>query len=58
MVEPTHHDVEHIAPKTGTWNTRLLNWIQGRWSPDRDDVINNDKINKLSAYYFFGNYSM
>jgi hypothetical protein len=33
-------------------------WIKVRWSPDRDDILNNDKPNKYSAYYWFRNSSL
>lgn len=30
--------------------------MAGRWSVDRDDILNNDKPNKYAAYYWFKNY--
>ena len=39
-------------------NERILMWIASKWAVDRDDVMNNDKPNKYSAYYWFQNYSV
>lgn len=39
------------------FNERLYQWIQSKWQVDRDDILNNDKPNKYSAYYWFQNYS-
>jgi hypothetical protein len=52
---PTQEDIDHQLPKKITFNLRLNQWISGRWAVDRDDVLCNDKVNKLSAYYWFGN---
>lgn len=35
------------------FNERLMAWIAGRWAVTRDDVLQNDKVNKYSAYYWF-----
>ena len=45
-------------PKKGTMNERFHKWLNGIWPVDRDDILENDKVNKYSAYYWFGNYSL
>jgi hypothetical protein len=37
---------------------RFHMWLSGRWSPDRDDILQNDKVNKFSAYNFFATQTM
>jgi hypothetical protein len=37
-------------------NEKFHQWVAGRWSVDRDDILNNDKPNKYSAYFWFKNY--
>lgn len=58
FVKPTQHDLDHQIPTKPNWLIRLNIWLYTRWNPDRDNVINNVKVNKLSAYYWFGNYSL
>ncbi len=56
--EPTVEELAYQLPKKGVFNERVHQWIKARWSPDRDDILNNDKPNKYSAYYWFRNYSL
>lgn len=50
--------MEAQLPKKGTFNERFHQWVAGKWAVDRDDILDNDKVNKYSAYYWFGNYSL
>lgn len=54
---PTQEELDHQLPKKGIINEKFHQWVAGRWAVDRDDVLNNDKPNKYSAYYWFQNYS-
>ena len=55
---PTEEDIKFQFPEKGRWQQKLFHWISGKWQVDRDDVLCNDKVNKFSAYYWFGNYSL
>merc|ERR1719181_2221635 len=39
-------------------NEKIHMTIAGRWQPDRDDVLDNTKVNKFSAYHHFGTNGM
>ena len=52
---PTQEDLDYQLPKRGVMNEKLHKWIAGRWAVDREDILDNDKLNKYSAYYWFGN---
>jgi len=54
---PTQEELDYQLPKKGIINEKFHQWVAGRWAVDRDDVLNNDKPNKYSAYYWFQNYS-
>ena len=54
---PTKEEIEYQLPRKGIFNEKIHQWIAGRWAVDRDDVLNNDKPNKYSAYFWFRNYS-
>lgn len=51
---PSPHDIDFQLPKKGTLNEKFHAWLQGRWAVDRDDVLDNTKYNKYSAYHLFG----
>jgi hypothetical protein len=51
-------NIDHNYPKKGIMNEHAHQWLAGRWSPDRDDILDNTKVNKYSAYHAFANYSM
>jgi hypothetical protein len=55
---PTQEDLDYQLPKQGIMNERFHKWLNGIWAVDRDDVLDNDKVNKFSAYYWFGNSPM
>jgi len=55
---PTQHDIEYQLPKKGTLNESIHMWINSKWAVDRDDVLDNTKYNKLSAYHFFRSQSV
>ena len=42
-----------MLPKKGIFSERAMQWINGRWAVDRDDILENDKPNKYSATYWF-----
>ena len=50
---PTKEEIEYQLPKHGNFNEKIHQWIAGKWAVDRDDILNNDKPNKFSAYYWF-----
>ena len=51
---PSQTDMDYQLPKKGIFNEKLHQWIQGKWAVDRDEVLDNTKVNKYSAYYHFG----
>jgi hypothetical protein len=55
---PHQEDLDYQLPKKPMFNEKFSAWISGRWAVDRDDILNNDKVNKYSAYYWFQNYSL
>ena len=52
---PTQEDIDYQLPKRGVINEKFHKWLAGRWAVDRDDILDNDKVNKFSAYYWWGN---
>ena len=52
---PTQADLDYQLPKKGIFNDKWQQWLSGRWQVDRDDILDNDKVKKNSAYYWFGN---
>lgn len=52
--QPSQHDIDYQLPKKGTANESIHQWIAGRWAVDRDDVLDNTKYNKMSAYHVWG----
>lgn len=52
--QPSQHDIEYQLAKKGIANERIHQWIAGKWAVDRDDILDNTKYNKYSAYHFFG----
>ena len=52
---PGAHDVAFQLPKKGTRNEWFHMWLQGKWNPIQDEKLDNSKVNRYSAYYFFGN---
>lgn len=52
--EPAPHDMDYELPKKPIFNETLHQWINGKWAVDRDDVLDNTRQNKYSAYYQFG----
>ena len=51
---PSPGDLGYQAPKHGTLDEKLAQWIAGRWAVDRDDELDNTKVNKYSAYHVLG----
>ena len=51
---PSDEDMAYQLPKKGIFNEHLHMWIAGKWAVDRDEVLDNTKINKYSAYHHFG----
>ena len=54
---PSDADAAYELPSHPNLNERLHAWIYARWAVDRDDVLDNTKVNKYSAYHFFATYS-
>jgi len=54
---PSDADIAHELPSEPILNEKLHAWIYGRWPVDRDDVLDNTKVNRYSAYYFFATYA-
>lgn len=52
--QPSQHDIEYQLPKKGILNEKIHQWIAGRWAVDRDDILDNTKYNKYSAYHHLG----
>jgi hypothetical protein len=51
-------DFDHNIPKRYQPNDVFLAWISPRFPVDRlSDKLVNDKVNKYSAYYWWGNLS-
>ena len=55
---PSQGDLGYQAPKHGTLDEKLAQWIAGRWAVDRDDELDNTKVNKYSAYHVLGTQAM
>ena len=45
--------MDYQLPKTGIFNEHFHQWLSGRWAVDRDEVLDNTKHNKYSAYAQF-----
>ena len=50
---PAPHDIAYQLPKEGILNEKFHQWVAGKWAVDRDEVLDNTKANKYSAYYHF-----
>jgi hypothetical protein len=52
---PTKEDLEKQLPFNDILNDRFLFWVNGKFPVDRlSDKLINDKVNKYSAYYYYG----
>ena len=51
---PSQTDIDYQLPKKGILNEKIHMWIASKWMVDRDEVLDNTKMNKYSAYYHFG----
>ena len=51
---PSPNEVAYELPKEAIFNEKLHQWISGKWAVDRDEVLDNTRANKYSAYYHFG----
>ena len=47
--------MDYQLPKKGILNEKIQMWVNGKWAVDKDDVLDNTKPNKYSAYFHFGN---
>ncbi len=56
--QPTQEEIDHELPKKPILNDRILMWIHARWAVDRDDILQNDKVKKYSAYHWFSTYPL
>lgn len=54
---PSDAEVAYELPSEPNLNEKLHAWINGHWAVDREDVLDNTKVNKYSAYHFFATYS-
>ena len=52
--EPSPGDVAFQLPQKPIFNERFHQWVAGKWAVDRDEILDNTKANKYSAYYHFG----
>ena len=50
---PSEHDMDYQLPKQGIFNEHFHQWLSGKWAVDRDEVLDNTKTNKYSAYAMF-----
>ena len=50
---PSQADIDYQLPQKGILNEKIHAWIAGKWAVDRDEVLTNDKVQKLSAYHMF-----
>ena len=50
---PSDTDKAYQLPQKGIFNEKLHQWIAGKWYVERDDILDNTKVNKYSAYYHF-----
>ena len=51
--QPSEADVKFQMANRIRFNERMQAWIAARWQPDRDFTLDNAKVNKMSAYYWF-----
>lgn len=54
----SQEELDFQMPKKGIVNERFHRWVAGKWAVDRDDILSNDKVNKYSAYYWWGSLSL
>ena len=52
---PSQVDMDYQLPKKGILNEKIQMWVNGKWAVDKDDVLDNTRPNKYSAYFHFGN---
>ena len=52
--QPSEVDKGFQLPQKGIFNEKFHMWVAGKWMVDRDEVLDNTKVNKYSAYYHFG----
>lgn len=52
--EPAPGDREYHLPQKGILNEKIHMWLAGRLNVEKDDILNNTRANKYSAYYHFG----
>ncbi len=50
---PAEHDIAYQLPKKPIFNEKFHQWVAGKWAVDRDEVLDNTRDNKYSAYYHF-----
>ena len=50
---PSETDMKYQLPQKGILNEKIQMWIAARWAVDRDEILDNTKVNKYSAYYHF-----
>jgi hypothetical protein len=50
---PSEADMAYQLPQKGILNEKLHMWIAARWPVDRDEILDNTKLNKYSAYAQF-----
>merc|ERR1712153_24437 len=52
---PNNADLKAHIPEKYIPNDNFLAWVSGRFAADRKDFkLNNDKVNKYSAYHHLG----
>lgn len=54
---PSDADESFQLPKKMMLNERAQMWLSARWQPERDNVLDNTKVNQYSAYYWFSSQS-
>ena len=56
---PNDADMKHHTAKKYIPNDMFLAWVAGKFPVDRlNDKLVNDKVNKYSAYHWFGSHSI
>ena len=48
---PSETDQDYQLPKKPIFNERFHMWLYGKWAPDRDDHLDNTRLNKYSMYH-------
>ena len=50
---PTEADKDALFSKNPIDNEKIMAWIAGKWPVDKEQVLDNTKFNRWSAYNVF-----